>query len=214
MTTPTNPKIYHIVHIDRLASIIADGFLLSDAQMAQREGTGTLIGMNNIKQRRLNEYCLASFPDLYVGQCVPFYFCPRSVMLYLLFRGNYAGLTYQGGQEPIIHLEADLYSTVKWARENDQRWAFTLSNAGSGYFEDRNDLNLLNEIDWDAVQAQDWRGKKDGKQAEFLIEDKLPWQLIERIGAFSDTHARNAIIAMRHLTNKPRVEIRREWYYP
>ena len=35
MLVPTEPKIYHIVHVDRLASIIADGYLWSDAE-AQR----------------------------------------------------------------------------------------------------------------------------------------------------------------------------------
>ncbi|HRA20245.1 MAG TPA: GDP-mannose 4,6-dehydratase, partial [Anaerolineae bacterium] len=48
--------------------------------------------------------------------------------------------------------------------------AFTLSNAGARYFEDRSDLGRLGEIDWDAVRARDWRQCKDGKQAEFLLE--------------------------------------------
>lgn len=36
MPVPANPKIYHIVHVDKLASITADGFLYSDALMLQR----------------------------------------------------------------------------------------------------------------------------------------------------------------------------------
>ncbi|MBE7527723.1 MAG: DUF4433 domain-containing protein [Burkholderiales bacterium] len=35
-------------------------------------------GVAQIKQRRLTS-CLNSYPDLRVGDCVPFYFCPRSV---------------------------------------------------------------------------------------------------------------------------------------
>lgn len=50
-------------------------------------------------------------------------------MLYLIFRQN-DELSYEGGQEPIVHLEADLAETVAWAEANDKRWAFTLSNAG------------------------------------------------------------------------------------
>ena len=34
MPQPTHPKIYHIVHVDRLASIMADGALWSDAAMS------------------------------------------------------------------------------------------------------------------------------------------------------------------------------------
>ena len=176
-----NPKIYHIVHFDRLASIIQDGCLWCDAEVMTRSPPGTAIGMNNIKQRRLHELELTSHPGLYVGQCVPFYFCPRSVMLYLIHRQNHE-LDYQGGQRPIVHLVADLQSVVNWADQNHQRWAFTLSNAGSRFFEDRNDLDQLNEIDWQAVQARSWQQYKDGKQAEFLLERQFPWQLVEQIG--------------------------------
>ena len=87
MLVPTEPKIYHIVHVDRLTSIISDGYLWSDAETRRRGVGRTGIGMDRIKKRRLEELTLSSHPDLFVGDCVPFYFCPRSVMLYLIFRG-------------------------------------------------------------------------------------------------------------------------------
>jgi hypothetical protein len=180
MPIPVQPKIYHIAHVDRLASIVADGFLWSDAKVIERLGVGTTIGMSNIKARRLNELSLTCHPGLRVGRCTPFYFCSRSVMLYLIYVRN-EELTYKGGQEPIVHLEADLNATIAWAEQNGQRWAFTLSNAGAYYFEDRSDLARLGDINWDAVQARKWSGNgvsrsvKEGKQAEFLIEG---WPLI------------------------------------
>lgn len=67
MTVPTNPKIYHIVHVDRLALIIADGCLWCDAEIIRRTPPGTTIGMTNIKERRLYESTLNSYPDLHVG---------------------------------------------------------------------------------------------------------------------------------------------------
>ena len=88
MLAPDRPKLYHICHVDRLPSIVASGGLLSDAAVGQHKLAGTMIGMSNIKQRRLTELQLASHPGLFVGQCVPFYFCPRSVMLYLIHRQN------------------------------------------------------------------------------------------------------------------------------
>jgi len=81
MAVPARPKIYHICHVDRLASIVVGG-LLSDAEVQRLAPPGTIIGMSNIKQRRLTELTLESHPGLYVGQCAPFYFCPRSVMLF------------------------------------------------------------------------------------------------------------------------------------
>ena len=100
MPIPAEPKIYHIVHVDRLPSIITDGSLWSDAKVTRHSPSGTTIGMQKIKQRRLTVNKLDSHPDLFVGDCVPFYFCPRSIMLYLLHKANDPELIYRGGQAP------------------------------------------------------------------------------------------------------------------
>ncbi len=213
MPIPAEPKIYHIVHVDRLPSIIADGSLWCDAEIVRRSPPGTTIGMNDIKQRRLNELTLDSHPDLYVGDCVPFYFCSRSIMLYLLYQANHSELTYRGGQAPIVHLEADLQQVVTWAEQNNQRWAFTLSNAGARYFEDRCDLALLGEIEWDAVQARNWHQCKEGKQAEFLIENQFPWDLVTRIGVHSQSIYDQVNAALSSSAHKPSIEVKNEWYY-
>lgn len=214
MPAPANPKIYHIVHIDKLASIVADGHIWCDEEMAQNPRAGTIIGMSAIKRRRMTNP-LASHVDLTVGQCVPFYFCPRSVMLYLIWRQNHPEMTYIGGQGPIVHLEADLNTVVNWAEDQDVRWAFTLSNAGSIYFEDRCDLNQLDEINWDAVSARQWAASavKEDKQAEFLIEHSFPWGLVERIGVKTRDIAQQATFAVQNATNRPTIEVKQDWYY-
>lgn len=215
---PERPKIYHIVHVDRLASIVADGFLWCDQEIIARQPPGTVIGMNGIKERRLR-LSLSSHPTLMVGACVPFYFCPRSVMLYLIYQANHPELTYRGGQQLIVHLEADLHDTVSWANANNRRWAFTLSNAGAFYFEDRCDLGQLGEIDWDAVEARQWAGRgispsvKEGKQAEFLIEQSFPWHLVERIGVFSQQYYTAMSNQISGASNRPTGQIIRDWYY-
>ncbi|MCI5123210.1 MAG: DUF4433 domain-containing protein [Candidatus Electrothrix sp. AR5] len=219
MTVPVQPKVYHIVHVNRLQSIIADGCLWCDAELARRTSSGTVIGMNKIKSRRLHDLTLTSYPQLQVGDCVPFYFCPRSVMLYMIYRGNDSELTYRGGQGPIIHFEADLRASVTWAQKLQKKWAFTLSNAGSYFFEDRCRLEQLNEINWDAVQADRWSGNgvessvKEGKQAEFLMEYSFPWQLVERIGVYSRPVYQQTVNVLPNKGHRPRIELRPEWYY-
>jgi hypothetical protein len=167
--------------------------------------------MSEIKERRLTKLLLSSHPGLHVGACVPFYFCPRSVMLFLLHKGNQ--VAYKGGQGPIIHLEADLHATVDWAVQNNRRWAFTLSNAGSYDFEDRSDVSQLGEIDWDAVQATDWMECRYRKQAEFLLEHSSPWDLVERIGVYSPAVYRTVSEALPRGGHRPRVEVLQNWYY-
>lgn len=214
MTIPTDPKIYHIVHVDRLPSIVKDGCLWCDEEILQRPSAGTLIGMNGIKERRLKELTLTSHPELHIGACVPFYFCPRSIMLYLIYQANHPELAYRGGQGPVIHMEADLRATVAWADKQNQRWAFTITNAGSYYFEDRCDLARLSDINWDAVQASQWSGHyKEAKQAEFLIEHQFPWELISCIGVQSLGVYNKVLRALQLATHKPSIKIKPDWYY-
>jgi hypothetical protein len=128
-------------------------------------------------------------------------------------------LTYRGGQEPIVHLQADLFNSVAWAQQNNQRWAFTLSNAGAFYSEDRYDLAQLTDINWQAVHTNRWGGNgidssiKEGKQAEFLMEHHFPWHLVERIGMLSRSVYHEVSKALRETAHKPKVEIKPEWYY-
>jgi hypothetical protein len=140
---PAQPKIYHITHVDNLAAIATERSLLSDAAMLERDGPSVTIGMSAIKKRRVEEIVVSCHPGTKVGDYVPFYFCPRSVMLYLLHRANHPDLTYLGGQDLIVHLEADLHEVVAWAATQNRRWAFSLSNAGARYVETRNRLGKV-----------------------------------------------------------------------
>jgi hypothetical protein len=213
MPAPARPKIYHIVHVDNLASIVADGCLWSDSVMAQRQG-GTVIGMGSIKQRRLG-LPVSCHQGTNVGGYVPFYFCPRSIMLFVIHCANHPELAYRGGQQPIVHLEADLHHVVQWAQENGRRWAFSLSNAGAVYTQFRTGLNRLRDINWDAVAATDFRPAdvKEAKQAEFLLQESFPWQLVELIGVHSQGIATRVSIAMQGMAHRPGIEVRRDWYY-
>ena len=85
--------------------------------MAEQGGPVVSIGMGSIKQRRLS-LPVTCHPGDYVGDYVPFYFGPRSIMLYVIRCANHPELAYRGGQEPIVHLEADLPAVVQWAGAN------------------------------------------------------------------------------------------------
>lgn len=71
----------------------------------------------------------------------------------------------------------------------------------------------VGEIDWTAVQTRDWRGCKDGKQAEFLLEHSFPWTLVERIGVHTMATYRKVMPALPAAGHRPRVEVIDDWYY-
>jgi hypothetical protein len=88
-----------------------------------------------------------------------------------------------------------------------------LQRRGAAYFEDRAALAHLEEIDWAAVLALDWRQCKEGKQAEFLLEHSLPWRLVRRIGVINPTVAQQVANVLHGCEHRPTIEIQRGWYY-
>lgn len=213
-TVPAAIKLYHITHMDNLPSILADGGLWSDAELIARGGPASSIGMGSIKRRRL-ALPVKCQPADFVGSYVPFYFCPRSIMLYLIHCANHPELTYRGGQGPILHLELDMHEVIAWADAQSRRWVFSLSNAGAVYAEFRNRIDQLHEVNWPAVAATDFRDPqvKEGKQAEFLLQGFVPWQLVRRIGTLTAAVQRQAMQALGGDSHRPPVQVCRHWYY-
>lgn len=208
-------KIYHIIHIDRFRSVLSKKYLYCDSIMSQKTNSGSIIGLNNIKQRRL-ETSLSSFPDLTVGQCVPFYFCPRSVMLYVISLKNYPGLQYNDGQDNIIHLVYNLIDVLTWANNNNLRTCYTTSNAGSLYFNDYSNFSqILTKIDWNSVYTNKWDNKeiKEKKQSEFLIENRISISLLKNVGVYNNQVYDEAIRLLKNYNISSVVEQRKDWYY-
>jgi hypothetical protein len=182
--------------------------------MMDQDDPGTSIGIGGIKERRLS-LPVDCYPGTHVGEYVPFYFCPRSIMLYVIYRANHPELAYRDGQGPIIHLEADLNAVAGWATSSGRKWAFSTSNAGACYATFHCELSKLNQIDWDAVASTDFRDAsvKEGKQAEFLMEESFPWGLITRIGVASLEVRSQVENILRDATHLPLVEVIPAWYY-
>ena len=169
------------------------------------------IGMSEVVTRR-KRLPVPCHEGTFVGEYVPFYFCPRSVMLYVIGQSNHPSLTYRGGQTPIVHLEVDLHRLAEWAERHQHLWAFSLSNAAESYAQFRCRLGALSDVNWDAVKARQWSGKyKAAKQAEFLVYRQVPWSLIERIGVRCMRVAQRVMQIVS--ASGVGVEVRRDWYY-
>ena len=211
---PESVPVFHITHVRNLPSIIAADEILSDAARIASGLAIESIGMATIKTRRLAlpVHCHAG---TCVGEYVPFNFCPRSVMLFVIYCRNNPGLTYTDGQDPIVHLEFNLGSLMRWAETKGRPWAFTLGNAGANYAEFRSTRTALDEINWTAVNSDDFRAAsaKEAKQAEFLLHQGVPWSQVRRIGvAKMSTHAK-VVAAIGDAIVKPPVQILPDWYF-
>ena len=212
---PDNPKIFHILPVDRIESVIRDGKLFSDAIMTRRtDDTGTKIGMSHLKERRLATSIIAPGKGV-VGDYVPFYFCPRSVMLFIIHSGRSPYITYKGGQKPIVHLVSNVDTAIKWAKIHSKRWVFTDRNAVSMYVKFMFDRVKISDLRWDLIGRKDFTpwDVKDAKQSEFLVQDSFDWELITEIAVYDETIKRQVEDAIKNAKHKPVVEVRKEWYY-
>jgi len=63
-----------------------------------------------------------------------------------------------------------------------------------------------------SVQATDWRDRKDGKQAELLLEHSFPFALVERIGVRTE-ETRQKVCAALAPEQHRMVQVIRKWYY-
>ncbi|MBI1255990.1 MAG: DUF4433 domain-containing protein [Chloroflexi bacterium] len=212
---PTKPQIYHITHMDNLKSISKSGYLYSDARRIEMGLKHVNIAMQDVKDHRPNRSLVGCYPETNVSQYVPFYFCPRSIMLYIYYKGNHSAVEYKGGQEPIIHLQIDMNKAIHWTHGQGLRWAFSDRNASAIYASFYKDLKNLDQINWDSVAATYWQPPeiKEGKQAEFLVYNRVSWDLVEKIGVIDKSHANQVAAIIGNSSHTPEIVVKPSWYY-
>jgi len=135
-------------------------------------------------------------------------------MLYAIHKQNVA--TYSGGQQPIIHLVSEAY-TIK---NSGLKFAFTDGHAIMTYSEFYDKLSdLENVIDWELMESKYWFATEDDpnrkcrRQAEFLIYENCPWQLIQQIGVINNTSKQQVQQILTNFNIQTPVNIYSHWYY-
>jgi hypothetical protein len=199
-------SVSHITHIDNLASIIGQNCLWSDAKRIELGLLNQNIGYSHIKARRLQKPVNVASGGM-IGEYVPFNFCPRSVMLYVIHRRH---KDFDGGQERVLHLISDT-DTV---RSTNQHCFFTDIHADLDYAEQIDDFTRISELDIQRIiNERYWQDFKEEKQAEFLAYESVQWRAINRIGVRSQAVADEVHVLLQSARYKPLVEVRPEWYY-
>ena len=201
--------IYHFSHGKNLEAIAAAGELRASATAA----TTVDIADAKIKGSR-EKRVVGCGPGGTVGDYVPFYFAPRSPMLFRI---------QQGGVEGVDENPAGLVyfaSTTERLDAAGLGWVFTDGNAAAAVTQFFDDPSRLDEkVDWPLMAAVYWNNTtEDGDRvrrrgAECLVHRALPLDLIDEIGVHDtagQTRAGEILAAAgRHLT----VNVRRNWYF-
>ncbi|MDT9273940.1 MAG: DUF4433 domain-containing protein [Limnospira sp. PMC 737.11] len=204
--------IYHITHLKNLPSILRSEGLLANNRLKSQRINYVDIAHETIQDKRaqINIPCSRGGT---LHDYVPWYFAPRSPMLYAISRGNVQG--YEQGQSPVIHLVA----TAEDIAAASLPFAFTDGHAIVRYSEFYDNLDSLNAIDWEIMNARYWADtpedgdRKRRRQAEFLVYEFFPWTLVREIGVIDAGRKAEVEEILQNFTISTPVKVFREWYY-
>lgn len=206
------PLIYHITHLDNLQGILREGGLWCDDRCSRQGLAPVNIAYGDLKARRAMRQVPVG-PGGTLAHYVPFYLAPRSPMLYAIHKGYVQG--YQGGQEPVVHLVAE----VEQVRERGLPFVFSDGHAAEQVTQFYVDLKDLVRIDWAIMKERYWNNtdedgdRKRRRQAEFLVHHFFPWDLFQRIGVLTQSVSEQVGRLLTRAPHKPRVNVEPGWYY-
>jgi hypothetical protein len=202
---------FHITHVENLVSIVAGGGLDCDNGCAESGIEPISIAYANLKEQRARTAVTAAAGGT-LADYVPFYYGPRSPMLYAIQRGNV--MEYEGLEEEIVHLVCSVDTLAE-----PGRFVITNRHPITALAEQFDDLAALDDLDWPLLKATMWRDtdqdgdRKFRRQAEFLVHRRVPVEAIRLVGAMTEKVAERATTLLASLPNPPTVFVRKGWYY-
>lgn len=209
MTAPNPIRIYHFTHVGNLEAIIKHG-LRSDAACRRDGLTSVEIGSSDIRERRLARPLRGVGAGGFVGDYVPWYFAPRSPMMYALNQNRYE---YKDGFDQVVYL----VSSVPRVVASGLHWVASDRNAALALAEfTAEEADLPEHISWDVIAARYWRDFLDGtdlRAAEFLVHDTAPWEVVEGIVTKTERTQRDVLAMLEGCSHSPAVSVRAQWYF-
>jgi len=187
------------------SSPVAGCIANNDCSGAQREPVG--IAHIDLKERRASKTIEVAAGGT-LADYVPFYFAPRSPMLYAIAGGWVSG--YGGSQEDVLHLVCSIEELA-----TPGRFVITNRHPIAALAQQYANLDVLDELDWPLMNATYWNDTdKDGdrksrRQAEFLVHRSVPIEAVRLVGAMTKTAAERATKLLSAMPHPTPVVVRR-----
>lgn len=223
MTIPNPTRLFHMTAISNLEAIIQSGSLL-----CKNRGLTNGIAYQNIAHAgaqgaRATKH-VPDPPGGTIHDYVPFYFAPRSPMLYAINAGNVQGCDIR--QADILYFETSVQNVAGASLE----FVFYDHNATLSFSKPYTDVMHLKHVAWELIcESPSLDGyckyfhnvnanprlaaRTEKRQAEFLVKNAFPLTLVSRIGVINEAkkHQVQAILARSGLTLT--VDVMPEWYF-
>ncbi|WP_276977267.1 DUF4433 domain-containing protein [Flavobacterium filum] len=204
---------YRITHINNLPLLLKNGIVNKNHCNASDDyieiGNPEIIDVRSTSPVKIKNYGM-------IGDYVPFYFTPKSIMLYNIISGYWHPLVPRRNRNEIIVIRClinDLATLPRWFFTDGQ------ANIKDGTVMHYNDLNELDAIDWQSIQNSNF-SKSDGDfdrprryQAEFLVQHEVPIDCIESLNVYNQQAADTALGILNEKNINLAVNIQPQYFF-
>lgn len=202
--------IFRLTHFDNLEFTLRNGIYCSNSKDADPNYLN--IGHRNLIDKRGTRIVPIS-PNGVLNDYVPFYFAPKSPMLYSIFKKNVDG--FSGSQRDIIYLVSSIETII----ETDLKFVFTDGHAYELISKFYNNPTQLKNIDWQLMGETYWNNtesdndRRRRRMAEFLVYQFVPINCILAIVVHSEK-AKSTVDSIQHKCKTAiKTLIKPNWYY-
>ncbi|WP_422059572.1 type II toxin-antitoxin system toxin DNA ADP-ribosyl transferase DarT [Sphingopyxis sp.] len=206
---PEKAFIFRIVHRDNMDWILKNGVHCRSANQINPNyvdiGNPDLIGKRSTR-------AVPAAPHGTLSDYVPFYFTPRSPMLYNIKTGYNVP---RRPNEEIVILVSSLFKIV----DQEIDFLFTDSHAYLQTAQFYDDLDRLDEVDWAILQASDFKrdnndlGKFERYQAEALIHEHVPLAALRGVACCNEAEAQKLRGHIAAADVELKVAAKPSWYF-
>jgi hypothetical protein len=220
---PRPLRIFHMTAICNLASIAKSKKLYSNALLQKKKIEYGNIAYQGAQGKRATKM-VAKPPGGVIHDYVPFYFAPRSPMLFTINKGNVEGCPHR--QQDIVHF----MTTVEAVIADQSPYVFYDYNATLSIATCYSDVKNLTKIDWNLFHelpcldgyCKYWHSvldnpkyslRQETRQAEFLVHKSVPLKLIGLVGAYNEAKAAEVSQIFEEAGIELEVQAKPEWYF-
>lgn len=211
-TRPVPTWVYHITRVEHVQSMIEHG-IWSDSLAARRRLSTISIAHSHLKERRAKRQVPIP-PGGTLADYVPFYFAPRSPMLYAIHRGNVR--THPADCTRIVYL----VTSVQALRDQGYTVLGTDRHAATPLARfTADDQELTTFVDWHLMQQQYWfdvaeyPDRCERRQAELLVHSRVLWDSIRGVATQNETVRGEIERITRAADLTTAVAVKAGWYF-
>jgi ssDNA thymidine ADP-ribosyltransferase, DarT len=211
MINPKRKYCYRLTHINNLNLLLQNGLVYQYHPKASSDyidiGNAQIIDVRSTTPVKIDNYGM-------IGDYVPFYFTPKSIMLYNIITGYRHPLVPKRNQDELLLIRCLIADLAKLPQ-----WFFTDGQGNNSLSHHYNDLARLDEIDWESIQNSHF-SKTDNDtdrprryQAEFLVHEQVKVQAIESLQVYSQQAANQVIDVLKQNSINLAVEIQPKYFF-